>query len=300
MRSFTWWHNRLITALLAVGTALQAVAQATPPTGTAQIVPFRSTTTWSSAAGAAGVTPDKAGAKEKTGTVWLQFVNSDIATVARSLGVMTGRQVLVDTRVEGTLNLQSIQEVSPGVAWEMFSQALSEKNLTILSSQGMYIISPQALTSSATGSDRPAKAGPLNNSAPNDNKREDAKSQPEDFEITVEWAKSPKTTLPNPAGAPMAVRLPDNEPIVVWSLMTQDRTLYHTLSRWAQTANWQLMWEAERDFPIQAQISIEGGFTAAIQLVMNSLASTDYPLQAVMNDSTRVISVIRHQDPYAR
>ena len=42
------------------------------------------------------------------------------------------------------------------------------------------------------------------------------------------------------------------------------------------------------------------GFTAAIQLVMNSLASTDYPLQAVMNESTRVISVIRHQDPYAR
>jgi hypothetical protein len=33
---------------------------------------------------------------------------------------------------------------------------------------------------------------------------------------------------------------------------------------------------------------------------MNSLASTDYPLQAVMNESTRVISVIRHQDPYAR
>jgi hypothetical protein len=135
---------------------------------------------------------------------------------------------------------------------------------------------------------------------PTNNKREESKSPLEDFEISVEWAKSPKPTLPNPTGAPDAVRLPEDEPISIWSLTIQDKTLYHTISRWAQVANWQLMWEAERDFPIQAQISIEGGFTAAIQLVMNSLASTDYPLQAVMNESTRVISVIRHQDPYAR
>ena len=278
----------------AVGTVFQAVAQAGPPLGAAQIVPFRPTATGAPTAGPAGA------AGEKAGTVWLQFINTDIATVARSLGAMTGRQVLVDTRVEDTLNLQSTQAVSPSVAWDMFTQALNQKKLAILPSQGMYIISPQANTGHATGSDSPAKAGPMNKSAPNDHKRDAAKSSPEEFEISVEWAKSPQTTLPNPAGAPDAVRLPEDEPIAVWSLMTQDRTLYHTLSRWAQTANWQLMWEAERDFPIQAQISIEGGFTAAIQLVMNSLASTDYPLQAVMNESTRVISVIRHQDPYAR
>lgn len=305
MQSFRWWFNSLMPALLALGTVLQAVAQAVPPPGAAHIVPFRPTGAGASAAGAVGVTAERTGVAadrpgDKNGTVWLQFVNTDISTVARSLGAMTGRQVLVDTRVEGTLNLQSTQAVSPSVAWDMFSQALSLKKLTLLPSQGMYIISPQALSGRSPGSDSPAKAGPLNKPAPIDNKRDDAKAPPEEFEISVEWAKSPQTTLPNPAGAPDAVRLPADEPIAVWSLMTQDRTLYHTLSRWAQTANWQLMWEAERDFPIQAQISIEGGFTAAIQLVMNSLASTDYPLQAVMNESTRVISVIRHQDPYAR
>jgi len=312
MQSFRWWFNSLMPALLALGTVLQAVAQTVSPPGAAHIVPFRPTGAGAPAAGAAGVTAERAGLTaeragvaadrpgDKNGTVWLQFVNTDISTVARSLGAMTGRQVLVDTRVEGTLNLQSTQAVSPSVAWDMFSQALSLKKLTLLPSQGMYIISPQALSSRPTGSDSPAKAGPLNKPATIDNKRDDAKAPPEEFEISVEWAKSPQTTLPNPAGAPDAVRLPADEPIAIWSLMTQDRTLYHTLSRWAQTANWQLMWEAERDFPIQAQISIEGGFTAAIQLVMNSLASTDYPLQAVMNESTRVISVIRHQDPYAR
>ena len=50
----------------------------------------------------------------------------------------------------------------------------------------------------------------------------------------------------------------------MWSLLSQDKTLYHSLSRWAQAANWQLMWEAERDFPINAQISVEGSFTVAI------------------------------------
>ncbi len=121
-----------------------------------------------------------------------------------------------------------------------------------------------------------------------------------EFEISVEWAKPPKPTLPSPSGPGEAAKAPANEPSAVWSLLSQDKTLYHSLSRWAQTANWQLMWEAERDFPIQAQISVEGSFTVAIQMVMNSLASTDYPLQAVMNHSTRVISIIRHQDPYAR
>ena len=121
-----------------------------------------------------------------------------------------------------------------------------------------------------------------------------------DFEIAVEWAKPPKPSLPSPSGTAEAAKAPANEPSLVWALLSQDKTLYHSLSRWAQTADWQLMWEAERDFPIQAQISVEGSFTVAIQMVMNSLASTDYPLQAVMNHSTRVISIIRHQDPYAR
>ena len=168
----------------AVGTVFQAVAQAGPPLGAAQIVPFRPTATGAPTAGPAGA------AGEKAGTVWLQFINTDIATVARSLGAMTGRQVLVDTRVEDTLNLQSTQAVSPSVAWDMFTQALNQKKLAILPSQGMYIISPQANTGHATGSDSPAKAGPMNKSAPNDHKRDAAKSSPEEFEISVEWASS--------------------------------------------------------------------------------------------------------------
>lgn len=115
------------------------------------------------------------------------------------------------------------------------------------------------------------------------------------FEITVEWAKPPQPTMPSAAGSADASRLISPEPVALWTLQTQDKTLYHSLSRWAQSAQWQLLWESERDFPIQAQISIEGSFSAAVQLVMNALSNTDHPLQAVMNEATRVMSIVRHQ-----
>jgi len=237
--------------------------------------------------------PGGAGAPSagREGQMWLSFVNTEIAVVARSLAAMTGRQVLVDARVMGNITLQSSQAVTPEQAWTLFTQVLQDRKIGITISQGMHVIAPRGASA------RPVELADLPGAA-----RAEAKPVPvvPQAEISVEWARPPRPTLPNPSGPMAAARIPAQEPVAVWSLLTQDKTLYHSLSRWAQLANWQLMWEADRDFPIQAQISIEGNFTSAMQLVMNSLASTDYPLQAVMNDSTRVISIIRHQDPFAR
>jgi len=278
--------SRHFICLLTICMGVPALAQTVSPL-TAQIVPFRET---NSALPPAATKPAD-GMTDTAGSIWLQFHNSDIATVARSMGTITGRQVLVDTRVEGTLNLQSNSPVSPAAAWDMFSKALQQKKLSILSSQGMYIIAPAT-------NDLPAK--PSSDLPVQGKKNTSFQSSSDDFQISLEWAKAPKPTLPQPTGSTAPVQTSADEVSAIWSLQTQDKTLYHSISRWAQSANWQLMWEAERDFPIQAQISIEGSFTAAFQMVMNSLASSDYPLQAVMNNSTRVISVIRHQDPFAR
>ena len=242
-------------------------------------------------------------ASDAAGNVWLQFVNVDIATVARSIGHMTGRQVLVDTRVEGRMTLQSTQAVSPAVAWDLFSQALKNQKLGMSLSQGIYTISPQGAQASPVASDAASQGVKSRQDQVSERNQKATAGQAlnDEFEIGVEWAKAPKPNLPNPNGGLSQARLaPMDEPSATWTLLTQDKTLYHCLSRWSQAANWQLIWDADRDFPIQAQISIEGNFTSAIQLVMNALASTDYPLQAVMNDNTRVISIIRHQDPFAR
>lgn len=318
MRFNPWSRDLLLAALLAVGFSWQAWAQTAPKTW-AEVLPLRTTTTAGLQSPAAVPTgtahssfaaqlrptvgsykppsaPPSAGWGAVAGSdgVWLQFVNTDIASVARSLGAVTGRQVVVDTRVQGQLSLQSAQAVPPAQAWDLFQQALHQRGWRLVATQGLYLITPQDKAVAAEPTPPPSvpsKTPSISAGAPTPTHPGAASA----FEITVEWAKPPKPTLPNPSGSADPVRLPSPEPDAVWTLQTQDKTLYHSLSRWAQAAQWQLMWEAERDFPIQAQISIEGSFSAAVQLVMNALSNTDHPLQAVMNQATRVMSIVRHQ-----
>ena len=318
MRFTPWSLGLLLSALLGVGLSWQARAQ-TAPKAWVEVLPLRTTTTAGLQGPAAVPTgtahtsfaaqlrptvgsykptsaPPSAGWGAVAGSdgVWLQFVNTDIASVARSLGAVTGRQVVVDTRVQGQLSLQSAQAVPPAQAWDLFQQALHQRGWRLVATQGLYLITPQDKAVAAEPTPPPSvpsKTPSISAGAPTPTHQGAASA----FEITVEWAKPPKPTLPNPSGSANPVRLPSPEPDAVWTLQTQDKTLYHSLSRWAQAAQWQLMWEAERDFPIQAQISIEGSFSAAVQLVMNALSNTDHPLQAVMNEATRVMSIVRHQ-----
>ena len=79
-----------------------------------------------------------------------------------------------------------------------------------------------------------------------------------------------------------------------WWLNPQDRRLSIVLQRWSAQAGWQLVWEAERDFPLEVQAELTGSFAEVLSELMDSLADTDYPLQAVMNPRTRVVRV-RHR-----
>jgi hypothetical protein len=237
--------------------------------------------------------------------LFLKFANTDIAVLAGRLGAMLGRQVRVDARVKGTVQLTSEQAVTAQQAWSLFTEVLARQNIRVVTESSGFFITlasvaateavdktqlaagvPQGrpTSSSASASTSPSAKANLPNAA--------AAVQPE---ISVEWAPTPRPTLPRVSQAPRPEMVALAEPVAIWALQTQDRTLYHSLNRWAQAAQWQLMWEAERDFPIQAQVSFEGGFTAAIEAVMSALAGSDYPLQAIMNSATRVVSIVRHQ-----
>ena len=82
----------------------------------------------------------------------------------------------------------------------------------------------------------------------------------------------------------------------VWSIELLDKRLSPALQRWAGQAGWQLVWEAERDFLIDAALHVEGDFLFAIETTMRALADTDYPLQAIANRKTQVLRIIRFQD----
>jgi hypothetical protein len=108
--------------------------------------------------------------------------------------------------------------------------------------------------------------------------------------------------LPAPAGKTrggddgVVSRAASASPIDTWQLTVGDRRLSMALQRWSALAGWQLVWEAERDFPMEANVQIHGTFMVALQEVMNSLADSDYPLQAVVNAQTQVLRVRRQHE----
>ncbi len=85
-----------------------------------------------------------------------------------------------------------------------------------------------------------------------------------------------------------------------WVVDPRDGTLARTLGRWTSDAQWQLNWDADRDFIIDTRVTMSGTLREAIEVVMMSLAHTDYPLQAAMNPSTCTLRVSRFMDHQPR
>ena len=104
-----------------------------------------------------------------------------------------------------------------------------------------------------------------------------------------EWRSAPKPQLRPEVKQYIAVNpsVPaEGAEWPVWSLEVSDTTLSNTLSRWSRQVKWQLLWEADRDFPILANVYLKGSFESAILSVMQSLSDSDYPLQAIINMDT--------------
>jgi len=125
-------------------------------------------------------------------------------------------------------------------------------------------------------------------------------------ELSMEWVRSSRPVLkpyqaeqaeqPAPSVSP-ANQAPaaDKAAPQVWSIELADKRLSPALQRWAGAAGWLLVWEAERDFLLDASLSIEGDFLHAIEVTMRALADTDYPLQASANPATKVLRISRYQ-----
>ena len=76
--------------------------------------------------------------------VTLNFVNAEIEAVARTMAVITGRNVVVDPRVKGTLNLASETPLSPSAAWDQFMAGLRLQGYAVAESAGIYKVVPEA------------------------------------------------------------------------------------------------------------------------------------------------------------
>jgi general secretion pathway protein D len=76
--------------------------------------------------------------------VSLNFVNADIEAVARTLATISGRSVVVDPRVKGTITLATERPVAPAQALRQFGTALQLQGFALIDSDGLYKIVPDA------------------------------------------------------------------------------------------------------------------------------------------------------------
>jgi len=104
------------------------------------LIAFASGTVW------AQTTPGTATAAQpaRGAPVTLNFVNAEIEAVARAMASMTGRQVVLDPRVKGTINLSSDKPLSPTAAYNQFLGALRLQGFTVVESAGLDKVVPEA------------------------------------------------------------------------------------------------------------------------------------------------------------
>lgn len=64
--------------------------------------------------------------------------------MARTLATLSGRSVVVDPRVKGTINLVTERPVTPAAAWNQFLATLRLQGFTVVKTAGLYKLVPEA------------------------------------------------------------------------------------------------------------------------------------------------------------
>ena len=78
------------------------------------------------------------------GPVSLNFSAAEIESVARTIAVISGRNVVVDPRVKGVMSLVTTSPVSPAQALRLFSLQLRTQGFALVESAGLYLVIPEA------------------------------------------------------------------------------------------------------------------------------------------------------------
>ncbi len=76
--------------------------------------------------------------------VTLNFVNSDIESAVKAVGVITGKNFLIDPRVKGTINLVSNKPVSRDTVYPIFLSALRQQGFAVVEANGVSKVLPEA------------------------------------------------------------------------------------------------------------------------------------------------------------
>lgn len=83
-----------------------------------------------------------AGAAESR--VTLNFVNSDIESAVKAIGVITGKNFMIDPKVKGSINIVSNQPVPRDAVYPIFLSALRQQGFAVVEANGISKVLPEA------------------------------------------------------------------------------------------------------------------------------------------------------------
>jgi general secretion pathway protein D len=84
------------------------------------------------------------GATRSSQGIKLDFVNAEIAEVAKTFGVIMNRNIVVDPRVKGQMNLTTDRAVPVASAYNQFLASLRLQGFTVVEAAGIYKVVPEA------------------------------------------------------------------------------------------------------------------------------------------------------------
>lgn len=90
----------------------------------------------------------------------------------------------------------------------------------------------------------------------------------------------PVTTVDTASASP--------QPAQTWLASPADGTLLTTLTKWAEQAGWQVVWEAQDDLIIPANATFQGDFREAVRALFRSFSTSLDPIFYLRNNVVRV------------
>jgi type IV pili sensor histidine kinase/response regulator len=92
------------------------------------------------------------------------------------------------------------------------------------------------------------------------------------------------------AGSPAAASA--LKPAPTWAILVSDKSVRGVLERWSKTAGYQLLWEVPVDLELNANATLTGTYEEALNAVLASLATSDYPVEAMIYEN-RAVRVVK-------
>jgi general secretion pathway protein D len=97
--------------------------------------------------------------QKRTGRVFLNFQDADISLVAKFMSELTGKNIVLDPAVKGTITVSSAKPVSVQTAWEIFLLALSLQGYGVVEEKNYVKIVPLQKATSLANLKKPSHSG---------------------------------------------------------------------------------------------------------------------------------------------